>query len=320
MWPASGRHGKDVLILMTWCDSRIRGVVFAIATALTLVLFWPAFKFAWAKWGTDPNYGHAYFVPVAAGFLVWQKRAALRAQTLAPSVSGFAFVVPAVVLHILANNAGLLRLSMVAFDVTVAGLLVMFLGWALLRRVAFPLAFLLLAVPIPLYLESTTLPMKLIASATAVRILNALGQSVYREGTIIHLSNLSLEVATACSGIRSLVLVCTVGAFYGYVSQASNLRRWVVFLASVPIALGANVARIVATAALSNYASGENLREIVHDFSGGFVFVVAGAMFVLTGMIVDAFSKHVAARRARAAVDEADLAGTLPSKTDGGIT
>lgn len=267
----------------------------AITTVLTVALFWPAFRYAWNKWDTDPNYGHAYFVPLAAGYLVWQKRASLRAQTLAPSALGFVFVVPAVVLHILANNAGLLRLSLVAFEITVAGLLVLFLGWAVLRQVLFPLLFLLLAVPIPLYLESTTLPMKLAASATAVHILSALGLNVYREGTIIHLSNLSLEVATACSGIRSMVLVCTVGAFYGYVSQETNLRRWVIFLASIPIALGANVARIVATAVLSNTVSSESLREIIHDFSGGFVFVIAGALFVLTGLLVDACSKPLGA-------------------------
>jgi exosortase len=305
-------------MLMTWSESRIRGVMLAIATVLTLVLFWPAFKFAWTKWGSDPNYGHAYFVPLAAGFLVWRKRSLLRTCARKPSVVGLGLVVPAVVLHVLANNASLLRLSLVSFDVAVAGLIVMFLGWALLRQVAFPLVFLLLAVPIPLYLESTTLPMKVAASATAVQILSALGQSVYREGTIIHLSNLSLEVATACSGIRSLVLVCTVGAFYGYVSQASNLRRWVVFLASVPIALGANVARIVATAALSNYASSESLREIVHDFSGGFVFVVAGVLFVFTGMIVDAFSGYLLARKGRVAVNGVDVTGAAPSETDGG--
>lgn len=270
-----------------WTKDLLRAAVLGLFVAL----FWPAFTFAWEKWGSDPNYGHGYLVPLAAGYLVWRKRDVLRECDPAPSSGGFLLIVPAVLLHILANDAGLLRISMVAFVVALAGLVVVYFGWKMLRLMAFPLAFLLLAVPIPLYLESTTLRMKIIATAAAVHILDAAGVSVYREGTIIHLSNLSLEVATACSGIRSLVLVSTVGAFYAYVTQAGNLRRSLVFLASIPIALGANVVRIVTTAILANHASTEHLREIVHDFSGGFVFVVAGLLFVLTGAIVDKISQ-----------------------------
>jgi len=255
------------------------------------VLFWPAFHFAWNKWGTDPNYGHAYFVPAAAGYLVWRKRAAIRSEVRKPSVAGFALIVPAIVLHVMAAKVGLFRFSMVAFVASVAGGTVIFFGWGLLRQLAFPLVLLLFAVPIPLYLESATLPMKLMASATSTGILNAFGLSVYREGTIIYLANMSLEVATACSGLRSLVLVTTVGAFYGYVSQESNARRWIVFLASIPIAIGANVARIVGTAVLSNFTSTEAAHKIIHDFSGVFVFVVAGVLFVLTSMIVDAVAE-----------------------------
>jgi len=177
---------------------------------------------------------------------------------------------------------------MVAAVATVAGALVVFSGWGMFRLFAFPLVLLLFAVPIPLYLESATLPMKLMASAASTGILNAFGLSVYREGTIIHLSNMTLEVATACSGLRSLVLVSTVGAFYGYVSQQSNACRWIIFASSIPIAVGANVVRIVATAVLSNFTSTEVTHKIIHDFSGMFVFVVAGVLFVITGMVVDA--------------------------------
>jgi len=186
-------------------------MMLAIATALTMVLFWPALTFAWEKWDTDPNLRSRVFCAVCRRFLVWQKRDVLRRRQSCLPRPVLPSWVPSVVLHVLSNNAGLLRFSMVAFDATLAGLIVMFLGWAVLRQVAFPLIFLLLAVPIPLFLDPSRCPMKIAASAAAVQILNALGQSVYREGTIIHLSNLSLEVATACSGIRSLVLVCTVG-------------------------------------------------------------------------------------------------------------
>jgi len=258
------------------------------ATVLTCVLFWPAFQFAWNKWGTDPNYGHAYFVPPAAAYLAWRKRAALRSKGQKPSLAGIVLVAPAVALHVMANNAGLLRFSIIAFVMVLAGEIVVFCGWGTVRQLAFPLALLLFAVPIPLYLESATLPMKLVASAMSTGLLEVLGLSVYREGTIIHLPNMTLEVATACSGLRSLVLVTTVGAFYGYVSQQTNVRRIIIFASSIPIAVCANIARIVATALLSNSVDSEIAHKLIHDFSGIFVFVVAGALFVVTGMALDA--------------------------------
>jgi len=285
--PMPGKTGARLGVALENVDGRTRVVMLVIATGLMCVLFWPAFQFAWDKWGTDPNYGHAYFVPLAAGYLVWRKRTAVQSVVSKPSLTGFALVVPAIALHVIAANAGLLRFSMVSLVATVAGALVIFSGWGMFRLFAFPLVLLLLAVPIPLYLESATLPMKLMASAASTGILNTFGLSVYTEGTIIHLSNMTLEVATACSGLRSLVLVTTVGAFYGYVSRKSNVRRWIIFASSIPIAVGANIARIVVTAVLSNLTSAEVTHKLIHDFSGMFVFVVAGVLFVTTGMVVD---------------------------------
>lgn len=275
---------------MSSSGSLSRNLLLPASAVLLAVLFWPAFTFAWYKWETDPNYGHGFFVPLAAGYLVWRKRDALKSQTVKPSAMGFAFVLPAVMLHIMADNAGLYRFSMIAFVAALAGMTVIFFGWASLKQISFPLVFLLLAVPIPLFLESTTLPLKLMASKTAVDILAAFGLSIHREGTIIYLPNTTLEVAAACSGLRSLVLVCTVGAFYAYTARGGWRRRCILFLASIPIALGANVTRIIATAVLWNYADAESLRKFTHDFSGIFVFVVAGALFVVTGAIVDAIA------------------------------
>jgi exosortase len=288
-------------------NSQTRTVLLWAAAILIGVLFFPALKYAWHKWGTDPNYEHAYFVPVGALYLVWKQRAALKAEIRVPSATGFAFVVPAVILHILANNAGLHRFSLVAFDATLAGAVVLFFGWGMLRQVLFPLVFLLFAVPIPLYLESTTLPMKLMASAAAVKVLSLLGQTVYREGTIIHLSSTTLEVATACSGLRSLVLVCTVGAFYAYTLQRPILRRWTVFLASVPIALGANVTRIIVTAVLWDLDKTGSLQKFIHDFSGVFVFLVSGALFVFTALLVDLVADRLLCRGAKAPVGQQEV-------------
>lgn len=272
-------------------------ILIAIASILAGVLFWPAFKFALVKWDTDPNYGHAFLVPPAALYLAWRNRDAIQAARKNPSALGLLLFLPAIGLHIIACNAGLMRFSMVGFVGVLAGAIIIFWGPCLLRVLAPALFLLMLSIPIPLYLESVTLPMKLIASAISSKVIGLFGISIYREGTIIYLSNMTLEVATACSGLRSLVLVFTVGTFYAYVTQENIIKQWIIILLSFPIAIGANVARIVVTALLSNVLSSERTQHLVHDFSGFFVFIVAGITFVILGSLLDVVSKKEATVR-----------------------
>lgn len=286
-------------------DSLRKNVVVLLGTLLTCVLFWPAFEFAWAKWDTDPNYGHAYFVPPAALYLIWKRRGSILAAPVRPSSLGLALALPAVALHVVACNAGLMRFSLIAFVGVLAGGVAVFWGLRMLRIVAAPLFLLLLCVPVPLFLESVTLPMKLIASQLSTAAIGLLGFSIYREGTIIYLPNLTLEVATACSGLKSLVLVFTVGSFYAFVTQERKIKQFVVILSSIPIAIGANVARIVATAILSNFLSSESMRHLVHDFSGFFVFVLAGVAFVALGAVLDFFPGPEAGTPPHSAATEA---------------
>jgi exosortase len=160
--------------------------------------------------------------------------------------------------------------------VLISGLVIFFLGWAIFRAVLFPLFFLVLMVPIPaIVFSQITLPLQILASKLAAWTLPAFGVPVLREGNIINLPAMPLEVAQACSGIRSLMSLMTLAIMYGYLMERRTWIRIALALASVPIAVAANALRIVGTGLIVQYWDPEKAEGFFHLFSGWLVFVVS---------------------------------------------
>jgi exosortase len=152
-------------------------------------------------------------------------------------------------------------------------------GWRLFRRVAFPLAFLFFMVPLPyLIYDAVAFPLKLFAARVATESLFYLGVPEFREVNIIHLASQTLEVAEACSGIRSLLSRITLGVVYAYFTEARLWKRAVIVASTVPIAIAANAFRVTGTGVLTHYVSPQAAEGFFHTFSGWLVFV---AVFVL---------------------------------------
>jgi exosortase len=157
-----------------------------------------------------------------------------------------------------------------------AGIIWTLLGVAMLRAVAFPLMVLILAIPIPaIIFNQITFPLQLLASRIASEILPMLGVPTLHEGNIIELPIMKLEVAEACSGIRSLMSLFTLAVFYGYFIERTTWRRVILALASIPIAVTANVARIVGTGLCVQYWDPDKALGFFHEFSGWVIFVVS---------------------------------------------
>ena len=160
--------------------------------------------------------------------------------------------------------------------VLLAGLIIFFRGWPLFRAVLFPWAFLFLMIPIPaIIFNQITFPLQLLASKLAASILPLLGVPVLREGNIINLPAMPLEVAEACSGIRSLLSLATLSIVYGYLMESRIWIRVLLAIASIPIAVAANSLRIVGTGLLVQYWGQDAAEGFFHTFSGWLVFVVS---------------------------------------------
>jgi exosortase len=234
------------------------------------------------QWWSDPNFSHGFFVPAFSLFLLWQDRSRLRQIQPAPSVWGLPIMVMAMCTLVLGIFGAELFLSRMSLIVLIAGLTIFFLGWKVLRAVLFPLLFLVLMVPLPaIVFSQITFPLQILASKLSAWLLPFLGVPVLREGNVINLPAMPLEVAEACSGIRSLLSLTTLAIMYGYLLEKRVAIRVVLALASVPIAVVANGLRIVGTGILVQYWDPDKAEGFFHAFSGWLIFVVSLMMLFI---------------------------------------
>src|SRR5882757_10229964 len=233
-------------------------------------------------WYTIPDYSHGFLVPFFAAFLVWDKRKVLQATPVNQTWSGIVLVVFSIMVLILGVYGVELFTARISFIFLMTGLIATFFGWAMVRELSFPLLVLVLAIPFPAILfNRITFPLQLLASKIASDILPFLGVPTLHEGNVIELPVMKLEVAEACSGIRSLMSLFTLAVFYGYFLERTTKRRVILALASIPIAVTANVARIVGTGLCVQYWDPEKALGFFHEFSGWVMFVVSLACLYL---------------------------------------
>jgi len=183
-----------------------------------------------------------------------------------------------------------LFLSRLSLLLVIAGLLIYFFGWPYMRAVFFPWAFLLLMIPLPsIVFNQITLPLQLLASRCASFALPLLGVPVLRQGNVIVLPAMALEVAEACSGIRSLLSLITLAIIYGYFLEKRMWVRVVLALAAIPLAIVANSLRIVGTGLLVQYWDPSKAEGFFHAFSGWLIFVVSLLMLYLLHRFIERF-------------------------------
>ena len=248
----------------------------AILAALGLWIYAPILARLSHQWWTDPNFSHGFFVPAFSLFVLWQDRVRLRAIAPQPSLWGLPVIVLSLCILILGVFGAELFLSRSSLVFLLAGLVIFFWGWSMLRAVLFPLAFLFLMIPIPsIVFSQITFPLQILASKLAAWTLPLLGVPVLREGNVINLPAMPLEVAEACSGIRSLLSLTALAIMYGYLMEKRISVRVLLALASIPIAVAANGFRIVGTGLLVQYWDPDKAEGFFHAFSGWLIFVVS---------------------------------------------
>jgi exosortase len=230
------------------------------------------------QWASDDNYSHGFVVVPLALWFAWERRDALGRAPLQPS--WFGLIITAAGLGLLAVGVLGAELFLTRFSliVVLAGLVLFLGGPAPLRVLAFPLAFLLLMIPIPAILfNKIAFPLQLLASRAGAATLDMAGVPVLREGNILVLATTKLEVVEACSGIRSLVTLLTLAIVLGQFSLGHAWSRIGLILAAIPVAIAANAARVAGTGLAAHFWSPEAAEGFFHAFSGWAMFGVAFA-------------------------------------------
>jgi exosortase len=249
--------------------------------ALILLCYAPTLAAMVDVWATDSDMGHGFFVPVIAGYIVWQQKDHLRLTPVRPNAWGLVLVLWGAVQYLVATLGIELFLSRTAVILTLAGAVWAIAGTAWLKKVAFPLLLLCFMVPIPAVIfNSITFPLQMLATRLADLALNLLNVPVLREGNILELPSGKLEVVEACSGIRSLLSLTFLSLVYGYFFEQKRWVRGVLFFMTVPIAILANSGRVTLTGLLSEV--NPSLAEgFFHESTGWVIFMLALAILIL---------------------------------------
>ncbi len=228
------------------------------------------------QWWDDSNYTHGFLVPLFSGYLVWRQRARLRALLPRGSALGLPVLLAGLAALLLGDVAAELFLMRASLIVVLAGLVLFHLGRAVFRVLLFPLAFLFFMVPLPAILfYAITFPLQSLAAQQAAWALDLLGVPVILDGNVIHLSQLTLGVTEACSGIRSLISLLGGAVAWAYLALPGGWLMLIFVVSTVPITILANAGRVISTGLIGQWFGVEYASGFFHTFSGWAVFVFA---------------------------------------------
>ena len=254
---------------------------------LLIAAYFPILSRLVIQWSTDDDVSHGFFVPLVAGYVAWQRREKLLSIEWKPAWWGIGVVVWAGVQGYLGMLGAELFLQRTAFLLSLLGVLLILGGTQLIRQLAFPLLLLPFMIPLPAVIyNQITFPLQLFASGVAEKSLEWMNIPVLRDGNILELASQKLSVAEACSGIRSLLSLSFLSLVYAYFFDRKVWMRWVLLIATVPIAIIANSARVTLTGVFSEIDP--SLAEgFFHEAEGWVIFVVALAMMVIVHLFLN---------------------------------
>jgi exosortase len=263
---------------LLWC---------AIIAGLLGYLYASILKGLVLQWWSDPDYGHGFFVPLFSGFVLWRQRDRILATEVRPTNFGLLVVLGSLCLFFLGSLGAELFISRISLLILGAGLILFLAGSEVLRVVSFPLTFLICMIPIPAIAYSEiTFPLQLLASRLASAWLELVRVPVLRDGNVLVMSNYSLEVVEACSGIRSLVSLIALAVAYGYLAERRYWVRLVLALLMLPGAIVTNGIRIVIAGVCAHRFGPPAAAGVLHEFTGWLVFLTTLILMVSTHSVI----------------------------------
>ena len=233
------------------------------------------------RWSTKDEYSHGFFIPlISCGFL-WTRRDALKQSIGQPNWFGMVLVLGAITMLIIGNLSTIYILAQVGFIVALAGVVLTFGGFSLLRICLLPLTFLLFAIPLPFFIDTAlSWRLQLISSELGVFFVRLAGVSVFLEGNVIDLGEFKLQVVEACSGLRYLYPLFSLGFLTAYAFNAPLWQRAFLFLSTIPITIVMNSARIGMIGILVNYWGIGMAEGFLHVFEGWIIFIACGGLLM----------------------------------------
>lgn len=243
------------------------------------------------RWNKQEEYSHGFFIPLIAAWLLWQRRPALAASLGAPSWLGVLLLLLSACMLLLGELAAIFILVQYGFLVCLVGLVLCLGGVPLTRVAILPIALLIFAIPLPYFVDSQlSWRLQLMSSQIGVGVLRAIDVTVFLEGNVIDLGIYRLQVVEACSGLRYLYPLLSIGFLMAYMYQAALWKRVLLFLTTVPVTVLMNSLRIAGVGVLVERFGIGAAEGFMHYFEGWIIFMVCLAVLLAEVWVFERFA------------------------------
>ena len=238
------------------------------------------------RWDSE-DFSYCYLVPLVFLCLVYIKRDSLKRYELRPSHWGMVVLLLSGAFYTLGKLGSVVTLIHISLWITLMGLTALILGIAIVKSLGFPFLILGFIIPLPPFLNNLfTFKLKLIASSLSIKMIQLFGISVFREGNIIDLGVMQLQVVDACSGLRYVYPLLLIALLFAYLFHKKWWERAIMVLAAIPIAIFSNALRIGITVILADKVSLGVAEGFFHDFSGWLIFMVSFVVLLFLSQVL----------------------------------
>jgi exosortase len=285
--PTTSRGGFQAFLAGIDRDRWLRGVVLSV---LLVAFFLPVIWQMVRSWWNDGNYSYGFFIPLVSLFWIHLNWDRLKDVAVRPSWLGLPPLLVCAVVYLFVNawpepNPYLMGLALVG---SVGSLVILLCGWRVFWAYFFPIAYLVMMIPLPKQFEENflTLPLQRYASASGEAVIAAFGIPIVRDGNVLRIPAMDLLVEEACSGIRSLFSLSALSVAMVFLFDKRWWEKILLIALTPPIAVLANVIRVSSTGLLAEWVSKDIATGFLHYFHGLGVFLVGMVMLLVSAWII----------------------------------
>lgn len=234
-----------------------------------IIAYFPVIKKLILHWSNSDDYSHGFFIVPVCLYIIWSKKEILKTITINSSIYGLFLALFSLVLYLAAFYAEISTVASFSLVTLITGIVIYYFGFSMARELAFPIVLLIFMIPIPAQIYSyITLPLQLFVSTVSAGITSAIGIPIFRDGNILQIPEHTLQVVTACSGLRSMISLLVLSAIFGFFTLNSNKLRTILFLTGIPVAIFVNIIRILLMIMAFHYLNFDLTKESIHTIFG----------------------------------------------------
>lgn len=249
--------------------------------------YWDGLAELWRRWSIQPEYSHGFLIPLVVLYILWEKKTLIQHAVTGPLWSGLILLVVAMLMLVVGEISALYLFIHYSLIIFLIGASLLLLGKAT-RYTVMPLLLLCFAIPLPYVIEVVlTAKLQLVSSMLGVMLIRVCQIPVFLEGNVIDLGIYQLQVVEACSGLRYLFPLMSVGFIAAYFYQVAFWKRALVFLATIPITIFMNSLRIGVIGVLVDNWGISMAEGFLHDFEGWIIFMFCAAILALLIWILE---------------------------------